>query len=75
VVVAAIRPSRPLPSAAAPASASADGDLAAELADFCRARLAAFKVPVRWLITDAFPLTASGKIRKDVLRDQLAAQP
>ena len=28
-----------------------------------------------WLITDAFPLTASGKIRKDVLRDQLAKQP
>ena len=50
-------------------------DLAAELAEFCRARLAAYKVPIRWLITDAFPLTASGKIRKDALREQLAARP
>jgi fatty-acyl-CoA synthase len=75
VVAAAIRPSRPSPSRAAAAAASADGDLAAELAEFCRARLAGYKVPIRWLITDAFPLTASGKIRKDVLRGQLAAQP
>jgi fatty-acyl-CoA synthase len=86
VVAAAIRPSRPSPPAAAPAPTAAsapasadgdgdgDGDLAAELADFCRARLAAHKVPVRWLIADTLPLTASGKIRKDVLRDQLAEQ-
>jgi fatty-acyl-CoA synthase len=77
VVAAAIRPSPPAaaPSAASAAGpASGDGGLAAELADFCRARLAGYKVPVRWLVTDAFPLTASGKIRKDVLRDQLAAQ-
>jgi fatty-acyl-CoA synthase len=67
-VAAAIRPS-------APDSAGDDlggDDLAGELAEFCRARLAAYKVPIRWLITDAFPLTASGKIRKDVLREQLA---
>ncbi len=69
VVGAAIRP------AAVPGvSAGGDGGagLAAELAEFCRARLAAAKVPVRWLVTDAFPLTASGKIRKDALREQLA---
>ena len=44
----------------------------AELAGFCRARLAAYKVPVRWLFTSAFPLTTTGKVRKDVLRAQLA---
>ena len=33
----------------------------AELAGFCRARLAAYKVPVRWLFTSAFPLTTTGK--------------
>ena len=44
----------------------------AELAGFCRARLAAYKIPVRWLFTSAFPLTATGKIRKDVLSAQLA---
>jgi fatty-acyl-CoA synthase len=46
--------------------------LAGELAEYCRARLAAEKVPARWLVTGAFPLTPSGKIRKDALRDQLA---
>jgi fatty-acyl-CoA synthase len=45
--------------------------LADELAGYCRARLAAEKVPVRWLVTGAFPMTASGKIRKDELREML----
>ena len=44
----------------------------AELAGFCRARLAAYKIPVRWLFTSALPLTATGKIRKDMLSAQLA---
>jgi fatty-acyl-CoA synthase len=48
----------------------------AELAAFCAARLAAYKIPVRWLFTGDFPLTATGKIRKDVLSARLAeAQP
>jgi fatty-acyl-CoA synthase len=63
-------------AAVRPASAGHDGPtgdgLAAELAEYCRARLAAAKVPVRWLVTGSFPLTPSGKIRKDVLRDQLS---
>jgi fatty-acyl-CoA synthase len=66
VVGAAIRP--------APSGEEGDvpGDrLADELAEYCRARLAAEKVPVRWLVTDSFPLTPSGKIRKDILRVQL----
>jgi len=29
------------------------------------------KVPARWLVTGTFPLTPSGKVRKDALRDQL----
>jgi len=44
----------------------------AELADYCRGRLAAYKTPVRWMFTGAFPLTSTGKIRKDVLSAQLA---
>jgi fatty-acyl-CoA synthase len=44
----------------------------AELAEHCRERLAAYKTPVRWLFTDAFPLTSTGKIRKDVLGVQLS---
>ena len=53
-------------------STSATVPPSAELAGFCRARLAAYKVPVRWLFTSDLPLTAAGKIRKDVLRAQLA---
>jgi fatty-acyl-CoA synthase len=44
----------------------------AELAEYCRGRLAAYKTPVRWLFTDGFPLTSTGKIRKDVLSARLA---
>ena len=62
-VAAAIRPSSP---------DSARDELAGELTEFCRARLAAYKLPIRWLFTDVFPLTASGKIRKDALRERLA---
>jgi acyl-CoA synthetase (AMP-forming)/AMP-acid ligase II len=79
VVGAAIRPAVPAaPGAGGVAGVGgvsrSDEDLAAELADYCRTRLAAYKIPVRWLITDAFPLTASGKIRKDVLRKNLTDQ-
>ena len=69
VVGAAIRPAGP--------DVTGDG-LAAELAEYCRARLAPEKVPARWLVTGSFPMTASGKVRKDALRDQLreaAADP
>jgi fatty-acyl-CoA synthase len=45
----------------------------ADLAGYCRERLAGFKVPVRWLFTDAFPLTSTGKVRKDVLSAQFTS--
>jgi fatty-acyl-CoA synthase len=45
-----------------------------ELAEFCGSRLAAYKVPVRWLFVDAFPLTGTGKVRKDVLSARLAEE-
>jgi fatty-acyl-CoA synthase len=44
----------------------------AELTGLCRDRLARYKVPTRWLFTDSLPLTATGKIRKDVLSAHLA---
>jgi len=84
VVGAAIR-IRPA-TASSPGGASPHGDdgdasdlsgdrLIAELAAYCRGRLAPEKVPARWLITDAFPMTPSGKIRKDDLRAQLTQAP
>jgi fatty-acyl-CoA synthase len=42
-----------------------------ELEAFLRRRLAAFKVPRRWVFVEEFPLTASGKVQKFVLRDQI----
>jgi fatty-acyl-CoA synthase len=53
----------------APGAAATEQELAAH----CRARLAAHKVPRHWVFTDAFPLTASGKIQKFVLREQFTS--
>jgi len=41
------------------------------LTAFTREHLAPYKVPKRWVVVDALPLTASGKVQKFVLRDQL----
>ncbi|MBY0228007.1 MAG: AMP-binding protein [Gemmataceae bacterium] len=45
----------------------------AELAAHCKARLASYKVPRYWKLTDAFPMTVTGKIQKYRLRE-LAAE-
>ncbi len=42
----------------------------AELSAHVRDRLAAYKAPRTWVFVDSFPMTASGKIQKFVLRDQ-----
>ena len=47
----------------------------ADLSELCRGRLAGYKIPARWAFTSTFPLTATGKIRKDVLSAQLADAP
>jgi acyl-CoA synthetase (AMP-forming)/AMP-acid ligase II len=40
-----------------------------ELIDYCRGRLAGFKVPKKVVFINEFPMTASGKIQKHQLRD------
>jgi fatty-acyl-CoA synthase len=45
---------------------------AAELDAHCRESLARFKVPARWYVVEAFPKTASGKIRKVALQQDAA---
>jgi len=40
----------------------------ADLASHCGARIARYKVPKEFLLTDALPRTASGKIQKHILR-------
>ena len=52
----------------APGATATEVDLNA----YCRQHLASYKAPASWIFVDAFPLTASGKIRKNVLREQLS---
>ncbi|RUX95079.1 AMP-binding protein [Mesorhizobium sp. M7D.F.Ca.US.004.01.2.1] len=44
----------------------------ADLASHCGARIARYKVPKEFLLTDALPRTASGKIQKHILRSWTA---
>ncbi|MEM9133922.1 MAG: benzoate-CoA ligase family protein [Actinomycetota bacterium] len=53
------------------AAAGAEPD-AAELEDYCRSKMASFKRPRRILIVPSLPRTATGKIQRFALRDQLA---
>jgi benzoate-CoA ligase family protein len=46
---------------------------AAELTDFCRAGLPAYKRPRQVVFTDSYPTTATGKIRRVELRQQATA--
>jgi fatty-acyl-CoA synthase len=42
-----------------------------DLADYCRARLAGFKVPKQLIVRDSLPRNPSGKVLKRVLRAEL----
>ena len=57
IIAAVVRPADP---AAAP---SAD-----ELHDWCREKLAAHKTPSAWYFVNSYPMTASGKIQKFMLK-------
>ncbi|UAK39402.1 acyl--CoA ligase [Gordonia bronchialis] len=47
--------------------------LATELAAFAGERMARYKVPSRWFVTDGLPVTPTGKIRKFQVREQITA--
>ena len=42
---------------------------AATLEDYCRGRIATFKIPRYWKLVDAFPMTVTGKIQKYRMRE------
>ena len=44
-----------------------------ELVEFCRAGLAAFKRPRRVLLVEALPKTATGKLRRYLVRGSLTS--
>lgn len=45
-----------------------------ELDEFCRKRIAGYKVPKEYQFMDSFPLSATGKILKRVMRDDLTSK-
>ncbi len=47
---------------------------AGEIQDFCRGKIARYKIPKHIFFTDSFPMTASGKIQKFKLREEAAAR-
>ena len=46
-------------------------DLRDQLVNHVRGRLTPFKFPARWFLTDAMPVTPTGKVRKFELRDAI----
>ena len=46
--------------------ASVTGD---QLTEYCRGRIATFKIPRYWKFVDAFPMTVTGKVQKFRMRD------
>jgi fatty-acyl-CoA synthase len=53
------------------AASSQPAPSAEDLRAYCRERLASFKAPSFWYFVDDLPATATGKIQKYVLRDQI----
>jgi acyl-CoA synthetase (AMP-forming)/AMP-acid ligase II len=50
------------------------GDVsAAELGQHCGERIARYKVPAHYYVTETYPLTSSGKVRKQELREWIRA--
>jgi fatty-acyl-CoA synthase len=49
-----------------------DGEKATaeELGEFCRSRIARFKVPRYFKFVESFPMTVTGKVQKYVMREQ-----
>jgi len=45
-----------------------------ELTDYCRGKIAHYKVPRYWRMTDQFPMTISGKVQKYKLREMALLQ-
>ncbi|MDZ4734871.1 MAG: AMP-binding protein [Rhodospirillaceae bacterium] len=51
----------------------AEDTTSAEILDYCRSRMARFKLPAQIFRVERFPQTASGKIRRKELREMAAA--
>jgi fatty-acyl-CoA synthase len=47
---------------------------AGEIQDYCRGKIARYKIPKHIFFTDSYPMTASGKVQKFKLREEAAAR-
>jgi fatty-acyl-CoA synthase len=47
---------------------------AEEIREFCRGRIAHYKVPRHVVFVDAFPMTVTGKVQKFLLREAVARE-
>nr|UXE45386.1 3-[(3aS,4S,7aS)-7a-methyl-1,5-dioxo-octahydro-1H-inden-4-yl]propanoyl:CoA ligase [uncultured bacterium] len=45
-----------------------------ELGQFCRGRIATFKIPAYWKLVDQFPTTVTGKVQKFRMREMAVAE-
>ena len=45
-----------------------------QLTEFCRGKIAHFKIPRYWKFTDSFPLTVTGKVQKFRMREMAIAE-
>jgi len=45
-----------------------------ELREFCRGKIAHYKVPRYWRFTDTYPMTVSGKVQKFKMREMAIAE-
>jgi fatty-acyl-CoA synthase len=45
-----------------------------DIIDYCKGRIASFKIPRHVIFVDSYPMTASGKIQKTKLKDQVLEQ-
>src|SRR5215212_3835716 len=45
-----------------------------ELREWCRGRIASFKIPRYWKFVDAFPMTVTGKVQKFKMRETSVAE-
>jgi acyl carrier protein len=57
------------------AAAASPAEVQRQLTEWCRERLAHYKVPTQVHVVDAMPVTGSGKILKTELRQRFAAAP
>ena len=47
-------------------TAQVSGD---ELREYCRGKIASYKIPRYWKFVDAFPMTVTGKVQKFKMRE------